>query len=91
MSFYQKSIHRIDRTVNPAGVEGSMRLQYGTLDHLPHETFVEEVQIAKACEAADPSYLKGVAESYGMAKDYENWESKMKQDQPGPATEPPSQ
>ena len=85
MSLYQKSIHDIDPSINPAGVEASMRLQYSTLDHLTHETFVEEAKIAKACEAANPGYLKGAAESYGMADEYQQWEDIMGQEkaQPG--------
>ena len=84
MSFYQQSIHDIDPSLNPAGVEASMRLQYGTLDHLVHETFIEEVQIAKDCETADPGYLKGAAESYGMAEDYQEWENKMEEEKTRP-------
>ena len=85
MSLYQKSIHDIDPSINPPGVEASMRLQHSTLDHLPHKTFVEEVKIAKDCEAADPGYLKGIAESYGMADEYQEWETKM--GKPCPAKE----
>ena len=44
MSLYQKSIHDIDPSINPAGVEASMRLQYSTLDHLTHETFVKSLE-----------------------------------------------
>lgn len=72
---YQQTIHEIDPTINPAGVEASMRLQYGTLDHLPRETFVEEVALAHLCEAEEPGYLRSVAESYGMAADFEKWEA----------------
>ena len=44
ISLYQKSIHDIDPSINPAGVEASMRLQYSTLDHLTHETFVKSLE-----------------------------------------------
>ena len=72
---YQQAIYRIDPAVNPAGVEGSMRLQYGTLDHLPHETFVAETALARQCEEASPGFLRGVAESYGMADQFDAWET----------------
>ena len=61
---YQRMIHEIDPTVNAAGVEASMRLQYGTLGHLDDRTFREEIQIAKDCEREEPGYLRMVAESY---------------------------
>ena len=43
--------------INAAGVEGSMRLMYGTLDHLTRDDFHREIAIAAECEAAQPSYL----------------------------------
>ena len=78
---YQQAIYRIDPTVNPAGVEGSMRLQYGTLDHLPHETFVAETALARQCEEASPGFLRGVAEIKGSfsrdagGKTVNSWEA----------------
>lgn len=75
-SFYQGIIHEVlPNGPNPAGVEASMRLQYGTLDHLPREEFRREARLAAACEAQSPGILKGLAASYGMAKDYDNWEA----------------
>ena len=49
-----------------AGIEASMRLQYGVLDHLPRATFAEEVGIALDCEAAEPGYLASCAASMGV-------------------------
>ncbi len=57
--------------MNPAGVEGSIRLQYGNLDHLPHETFVAEVALARRCEEVAPCFLRGVADSYGMTDQFD--------------------
>ena len=71
---YQKLIHDIDPTVNPAGVEASMRLQFGTLDHLDRQTFREEIILAKECEREQPGYLRRTAASYGMEADYNKWE-----------------
>ena len=75
---YQNVIHDIDKTVNPAGVEANMRLIYGTLDHLPHQAFVEEVEIAKQCERDDPGHLKATADVEGLAEDFEYWEEKLR-------------
>ena len=71
---YQNLIHQIDPTVNPAGVEACMRLEYGTLDHLPRETFVDEIQTSMEAEAEQPGFLRSVAESYGIIDNYDNWE-----------------
>lgn len=70
---YQQTIRDMDPTVNPAGVEAAMRLQYGTLDHLDEQTFAEEIELAKACEAEEPGFLRRVAESYGMGADFDKW------------------
>jgi len=48
--FYQKLLHELAPDLNPAGVEASMRLQYGTLNHLPREVFAEEAKLAADCE-----------------------------------------
>ena len=63
---YQSIIREIDPHVMAAGVEAHMRLEYGTLDHLPRERFAAEVRLAKECEAASPGYLKSIAESMGV-------------------------
>ena len=42
---YQNAIKQIDPSVDAAAVEAWMRLQYGTLNHLPHEVFVAEVKL----------------------------------------------
>ena len=77
MSYYQRAIHGMDPTINAAGVEASMRLQFGTLDHLSNAEFRKEIRIARACEKEQPGYLKGVAESYGMAGEFEYWQHQM--------------
>jgi hypothetical protein len=65
MNGYQKLIHEIAPDLDAAAVEAAMRLQYGVLDHLPRETFAEEVQIARACEAEAPGFLADVKASMG--------------------------
>ena len=49
--------------LNPAGVEASMRLQSGTLNHLPRETFVVEAKHASDREGQSPGILRKIAES----------------------------
>ena len=56
--YYQEFIHELDPTVNPAGVEASMRLQYATLDHLSRDTFLKEINIAKMAEVDKQGFLK---------------------------------
>ena len=47
---YQTLLHELAPDLNPAGVEASMRLLYGTLNHLPRETFVAEAKLAADLE-----------------------------------------
>lgn len=74
MSFYQELIQEINPSLNPAGVESLMRLQYSTLSHLSRETFVAECALAAECEKEAPGTLKSVAESFGMGREFEKWE-----------------
>lgn len=77
MVTYQDTIHQIDPTINPAGVEASMRLQFGTLDHLAFEEFEWEVEVARQCEAEAPGYLAAIAESYGLGDDFRRWQKEI--------------
>lgn len=63
---YAKIINAIDPAVNARHVEAHMRVQYSTLDHLPRETFREEIALFKACEREQPGYGEQVAKSFGM-------------------------
>ena len=74
--FYQKLLHELAPDLNPAGVEASMRLQYGTLNHLPREVFAEEARLAADCERQSPGILRSTAESFGMADEFTAWEVK---------------
>ena len=85
MNAYQHTIHQIDKSINPAGIEASMRMQHDTLDHLPYEAFAQEVEIAKALEADYPGHLRELAASYGLEQDYDEWEGRIQQ--PNRATE----
>ena len=74
--FYQKLLHELAPDLNPAGVEASMRLQYGTLNHLPREVFAEEAKLAGNCERQSPGFLRRTAESFGMGEEFAAWEAK---------------
>ena len=78
MSAYKKTITNIDPTVNAIGVECSMRLEHGTLDHLSQTVFRKEIEMAKLCESDSPGYLRTLAESYGMEKEFDKWEEENK-------------
>ncbi len=47
-----------------------MRLQYGTLNHLPREVFAEEAKLAADCERQSPGYMRRTAENFGMAGEF---------------------
>ena len=68
---YADMILGIDDTVNPVGAECWMRLQYGTLDHLPRETFAAEAAMAKVGEELQPGSLREIAGTYGSAERYD--------------------
>lgn len=64
---YQKSIQRLDPNVNPRLVEGFMRLQYGTLDHLTTNDFKREIELFKIALLRDGEEVwERNAESYGI-------------------------
>ena len=72
---YQKLLHELATDLNPAGVEASMRLHYGVLNHLPRDTFVAEALLAADLESGSPGILQKIADSLGMAEDYAKWEA----------------
>jgi hypothetical protein len=72
---YQTLLHELAPDLNPAGIEASMRLHYGTLNHLPRETFAAEAKLAADLEAQSPGILRKIADSMGMADDFAKWEA----------------
>ena len=72
---YQTLLHELAPSLNPAGIEPSIRLHYGTLNHLPRETFVAEAKLAADLEGQSPGILRKIAESMGMADDFAKWEA----------------
>ena len=88
MNGYQQTIHEIDASINPAGVEAAMRLRYGVLDHLPREDFAFETRIARDCEQACPGFLRSAAETHGLEGDYDAWEQRLRNEKKGPPAPP---
>ena len=72
---YQTLLRELAPNLNPAGIEASMRLHYGTLSHLPPETFVEEAKLAADLERHSPGTLRRIADSMGLADDFAKWEA----------------
>ena len=87
---YQTLLKELAPDLNPAGGEvraGSeddpgdrfpgdwMRLHYGTLNHLPRETFVAKAKLAADLEGQSPGILRRIADSMGMADDFAKWEA----------------
>ena len=66
---YQQVIVELDPACpDAAGIEGHMRLQYGTLDHRERDTFRQEINIARECERQAPGHLERCADSYGTRR-----------------------
>ena len=66
---YQGILRAIDPTLTAdeaAGVEGHLRLHFGTLDHLSREEFAAEIALARECEALDPGHLQRCRESMAV-------------------------
>ena len=72
---YQTLLRELAPDLNPAGVEASMRLHYGVLNHLPRDTFVAEALLAADLESGSPGILRKIAESMGMADEFAKWEA----------------
>ena len=87
---YQNLLRELAPDLNPAGEEvraGSendpgdrfpgdwMRLHYGTLNHLPRETFAAEATLAADLERQSPGILRKIAESMGLADDFAKWKA----------------
>lgn len=70
---YQTLLHELAPDLNPAGVEASMRLHYGTLNHLPCEIFAEEARLAADLERQSPGILRRIADSMGMGDEFAKW------------------
>lgn len=66
---YQAIIHGFlaGRDYDPRHIEAFMRLTYSTLDHLPRETFAEEVELGiLTIEEGGKEQAETLAQSYGL-------------------------
>lgn len=65
---FQQVLTKLNITdVKPRWFEASMRLQYGTLSHLPIEVFEQEARIVQGMLAeGGPEELDELAESFGL-------------------------
>jgi len=63
-----KELARMGRTsIDPRHIEGFMRLEFGTLDHLCIERFREEVRIGVECvDVGGREEAERLAMSYGL-------------------------
>ena len=67
MSIYAARIRAMAPGCDPRHIEGYMRLQHSTLDHLDPAAFAYEVEIAAACvEAEGAAIAECNASSFGL-------------------------
>ena len=76
--YYQDLIHELDPTINPAGVEASMRDNHSTLDHMRREAFRQDTHMARAMEELYPGYLENLANCHAMQNNYQRWEQTLR-------------
>lgn len=67
MTSYADRIKALAPGYDPRHIEGYMRLQFSTLDHLDAETFAREVEIAAGCiEVGGVEMAERNARTYGL-------------------------
>ena len=67
MTSYADRIRALAPGYDPRHIEGYMRLQYSTLDHLDAETFAREVEIGVGCvDVGGVEMAERNARSYGL-------------------------
>lgn len=72
---YADIISNIDPTINPYGVQGSIRLANLRMSSMWEFEFEEEIALAKQLHAQDPKFLRSVAASFGMVDEFDAWEN----------------
>lgn len=66
-SYYADAIKKLAPDYDPRHIEGYMRLQYSTLDHLSADWFKMEVNIAMACvDMGGIEQAESNARSFGL-------------------------
>jgi hypothetical protein len=64
---YRQQIQQIAPTYDPRHIEGYMRSEHGTLDHLSSRRFNTEVRIAVACvNQGGIEMAERIAKSFGL-------------------------
>lgn len=71
---YADIISKIDSTINPYGVQGSIRLADLRMSSMMEFQFKEEIELAKQLHAQDPEFLRSAAASFGMTAEFDAWE-----------------
>ena len=67
MTPYERAITPLAPDYDPRHVEAFMRVEHGTLDHLPPSRFRAEVKLACACiDEGGHDFADKVAASFGM-------------------------
>jgi hypothetical protein len=70
MSLYtrviQEEAKKLKSKVDPRHVEAWMRLEWGTLDHLPRGRFRQYVKLTDEIERQQPGASEDLARSYGL-------------------------
>ena len=68
MTYYQRAIAKmVPAGIDPRHIEGFMRLQYSTLDHLDARTFKREVKLGIACiQQGGVAAAESNAQSFGL-------------------------
>ena len=67
---YRSLLRDLAPELYPAGIKASMHLHYGTLNHLPRETFTAETKLAADLEGQSPGILRKIADSMDMNDDF---------------------
>ena len=52
-----------------------MRLKYDVLNGLPRSVFAKEIKWAKKMEKTQPGKMREIADEYGYAAEYDEWEA----------------
>lgn len=67
MPFYAETFKQLQPDHDPRHIEAFVRLEYGTLNHLPIETLRREAKIAAACiVAGGVENAERTAQSFGL-------------------------
>lgn len=66
MTHYAETFKKLQPNHDPRHIEAWVRLEYGTLSHLPLSTLRREAKIAAACTDAGVAEAEALAQSFGL-------------------------